>query len=58
MVMSMRKDDHTKDDQAPSSNAQSGGRGKNKPASRQSSCGSIRQQEATTEGNKTKPRAM
>jgi hypothetical protein len=31
MVMSMRKDDHTKDDQAPSSNAQSGGRGKNKP---------------------------
>ena len=32
MVMSMRKDDHTKDDQAPSSNAPSGGKGmKRKP---------------------------
>jgi hypothetical protein len=28
MVMSIRKDDHTKDDQAPSSNAPSGGNGK------------------------------
>ena len=32
MVMSMRKDDHTKDDQAPSSNAPSGGRGKKRKA--------------------------
>eukprot|EP01035_Chromulina_nebulosa_P037770 gene37770-50989_t len=55
MIMSMHKDDHTKDDQAPSCNASSGGRGKKRKLEPDNvrSCGSIRQQEVQKKPRKS-----